>query len=423
MGLSHLLPPRDEPALRRLCAADLLDAMADQVMLLALPAIALLLLDASARDAAILTATQWAPSLLLSGVLGVAVDRVGRRAVMVGSAAVSAGSAALLIWIPWCPQPLQLAGLLVVGVLYAGSSVAYNIASAAAGPRSVVSLPVADALAYQSATVSTGRILGQATAGPAVQVLGGIGGAAAAIVLSLGKLAAAACWRVASDASPMASDDNPGRPDGRGAWRWIWDHPLLRVLSIGAFAMNIGLSAFEGCYFAFVLRDLARSPLEVSLLLWIGAVSAIVGAYLARRWQASLGARSLCVLGAVVGILGAWLLPAAAFGLPVLASLVAYECLWGIGLTLFTVNFAVLRQRWVPDALLGQVIATSTTLNAFAVLTGLGCVTAIVDDLGLTGTIVAGSACATVGAGVLVAAVAIRPDTAPTAPPSSPPCR
>src|SRR5918999_5351992 len=81
----------------RLWSAQTISQFGTQVTLLALPLAAIVVLEASAFEVAVLGAVEWAPWLLFSLPIGAWVDRVLRRPILV---AADVGRALVLVSVP-----------------------------------------------------------------------------------------------------------------------------------------------------------------------------------------------------------------------------------------------------------------------------------------------------------------------------------
>ena len=98
----------------RLWSAQTISQFGSQITMLALPLVALLVLDVSAFQFAVLATVEWLPWLLFSLPVGAWVDRVHRRPVLV-LADLARGAALLSIPIAYWLDALTLGQLYVVG--------------------------------------------------------------------------------------------------------------------------------------------------------------------------------------------------------------------------------------------------------------------------------------------------------------------
>ena len=401
----NFFPPKEESALRRLLIADGLDAIGDQVTILALPTLALLLLRLPANQVSILVAVEWMPSLLLSGLIGRAVDRFDRRVVLVVAGLVAGFGAVSMAVVPILPKQLHFPTLFVACFVYAAGSLAFAIAAAASVPVVIRNMTVSDGISHQSGIRSTAKIVGQAVAGPVIQLLGAVVGVIAAALISV--LRAAIVFRLPSSLSP-ANGAPPSAQRKLEPWRVVVSDPLLRSITLGVFAMNLGHSMIEVIFFAYLYTHLNLTPIEASIMLLAGGVGAVSAAHWSRSLHKMASARILCSLSGTVASLAVWMIPAAGLGhaFPVL---IAYDLIFSVAATVFAITFSVVRQQLVPNHLLGQLASVSSTMNAGAMAIGASVVALLLPSLGVSRMIVVGCLGSSLGALVLIGMLLARP--------------
>src|SRR5688500_17850116 len=117
-----------QPEFLKLWAGQSVSVVGDQIGALALPLVAVLVLDASATEMGVLTAMVWAPHLLFSLGAGLYVDRRARRLPLM--IAADAGRAAALASVPvayWL-DALTIEHLLAVAFAVGALTVLFDIA-------------------------------------------------------------------------------------------------------------------------------------------------------------------------------------------------------------------------------------------------------------------------------------------------------
>ena len=118
------LPPGDllhDPAYRRLFTSILTSSFANQVLMLALPLTAAVLLNATPTQMGLLTAIELTPFLLFSLPSGVWLDRVRKLPVYVAGEsliAVTAASVPLAWWMGWLSMGWLYAAGFVIGLVH-----------------------------------------------------------------------------------------------------------------------------------------------------------------------------------------------------------------------------------------------------------------------------------------------------------------
>src|SRR5438874_7872861 len=333
-----------------------------QITVLALPLTAVLLLGASATETGLLVAAQMLPSIVAGLFIGVWVDRLQRRPIMIWS---DIGSAVVIASVPLAAAlgALSLAQLYVVSFLGGAFAVSTDLARAAIVPSLVgrtrlvaanSRLQASNAVA-QVAGPSLGGILVQALTAPIAMLWDAVGFIASALF-------------IAAIRSPEAPRS---REAERSVWhevtdglRWVRRQPIVfRCITAIALA-NIEWFAVQGVLVVYATRELGLSPALLGLsLAAIGPLS-LLGAWLAgpltHRW--GLGPVMIAALFLETG--SRLVLPFAA-GPPLEAAAVvmASQALLGLTVPLWTISSSSLQQAVTPERLLGRVTAATRFIS------------------------------------------------------------
>ncbi len=373
-----------------------------QITVLALPLTAVLLLGAGATETGLLVAAQMAPSLVAGLFIGVWVDRLPRRPILVVS---DIGSAVVVGSIPLAAAlgALTLAQLYVVSFLAGAFAVSTDLARGAFIPALVgrahlvaanSRLQGSNAVA-QVAGPSLGGVLVQALTAPIAMLLDAVGFVASAIFIST----------IRGREAPRARDAT------RSVWReitdglrWVRREPIVfRCVTAIALA-NIEWFAVQAVLVVYATRDLGLSPtlLGVSLAV-IGPVS-LVGAGLAGPLTMRWGLGPVMIAALLLETLSRLLLPFAG-GTAAQAALMlaASQALLGLTVPLWTVSSATLVQALTPEHLLGRVNA-ATRFVAFGVAPPAAFGAGIIGDhIGLRATLFASALIAALAFAYLLA--------------------
>jgi len=142
---------------------------------------------------------------------------------------------------------------------------------------------------------------------------------------------------------------------------YTWRHPILRYGSFVFLGTNFALAAIEANYVYFLTKVLGASPVQLGLAFAIPGLGAIGGAIIAPRLGRRFSPGPL-ILGCSM-VAGLMLLPLLVATNSLLVA-VPWAVVTGAG-TVSAVTWFTLRQRLVPQSLLGRVIAF-TRLFAYA---------------------------------------------------------
>jgi MFS family permease len=283
----------------------------------------------------------------LSPVLGAVADRrPDRRALMVqcelGQAALYA---AIAVWMP------PYAWLLVLVALATLFSRTFSAASKSAIPA----LVERDDLLPANALINTVFNL-QVALGPA---LGGLlvaisGGSRTAIAIDAASFIVSGLLMLALPRVPRAAGDTPKEglaTDIREGLAYIWGDPLLRVLLVSMFAFVV-FASIDNVAVVFLVRNvLGGGPFAYGAAMSAFGLGMIAGALgLVRRWS-GIHPATIVLVGMLFTAAGNLLVGAA----PVIALVIVFQTLGGIGNGLGLVGEDTLLQRRVPEHLLGRV--------------------------------------------------------------------
>ncbi len=368
-----------------------ISAFGSYITALGLPIVALLVLHASNAQIGLLTALGALPGLLLGLLIGVWVDRLPRRPLML---LADLGRAALLALIPLLALLglLQLTWLYIVAVLVGLLTVGFEVASLSLLPTLLPSDELAVGNSRLGTSSSLAEIAGPPLAGLLIQVLT----APVAILLDmLSFLFSAACIGL------MRVDERPREVATERVQVWreigeglslVWHKRRLRAMAGYICTHNFFGGAYAALYLVYVFKLFGASPFAFSILVALGGVGALVGSlgagYCARRFGYG---RALVGSALFFGVLS-FLTPLAGGPLPLVFTLMALAQLVGdSGFAVYSINEISLRQELVPAHLLGRVnacmhILANSIMPLGALLAGL-----LSEVIGIRWTLLIGS--------------------------------
>lgn len=337
----------------RLWSAQTISTLGTQVTLLALPLTAILVLDATPLEVALIGAFEVVPFVLFALPAGVWIDRLPRRPILVVS---DLGRAAILLSIPvayWL-DALTLPHLYVVGFLAGVAAVFFDVSYLSYLPSLVGRAQLGDANGKLEATRSATQVGGPGAAGALVGVLG----APVAILLDAISFALAALLIVRIRRPDVRPEVRPMtlralRGEIREGVSYVLRQPFLRVLTLTTGSWNLFAHMGFGVYLVFLVRELGLTPGRVGLLIALGQVGAVVGAMTAARVARRFGLGRTLVATSLVSAASFALVPLAPAGRPepvIVASMLIGS---GFGM-IFNVNQLTFRQAITPERLQGR---------------------------------------------------------------------
>ena len=339
--------------------AEGISRLGDAISVVAIPFTAVLVLDASPGELALIGAAQALPILLLSIPAGALVDRRASRWPILVAADLA--RAALLLVVP-AAAALGLLSLPLLAAVALGTSVAgtfFDLAYAGWLPR----LLQGDDLHRANARVELARSVA-AVSGPAA------GGVLVALLTAPLALIADALSFVASAVlvgsvrrrePPTVKSTTTSPAVGRrvelaAGMRFIAGQPLVRAVTATAGVNNLARSIAMGVAVLYLV-DVARlSPGEIGLAFGLGHTGYLAGALVSRRLSSRLGMGRTMQLG--IAVFGPSMLlfaiaPAPLAGIAFTAMVFAH----GFGISVHNVNQVTVRQLLTPDHLRARVAA------------------------------------------------------------------
>lgn len=406
------------PDFLKLWSGRTVSTLGSQIMQVALPLAAVLVLHASPFQMGVLRAVAAVPDFLFGFPAGAWVDRVRRRPLMIGTdlcQAVVVGSvpvAALL-------GLLHLEQLYVVAFLSGALTLVFDIASQSYVPTLLGSEDLVEGNSKLAASNSLSSLLGPAVGGSLVQLV------TAPITITLNSISflfSALMLATIGGTEPAARTAGTGsgfaafwQSIGQGL-RFMVENRVLLALSAAAGLFNLFDGMIFAVYILYASRELAIPPALLGVIIAAGGVGGLLGAFVAGWVSRRLTAGRALLAALVVATVGEALIAFASGPLGLTASLLlAAEVLVGLGAAVFSINYLTLRQLLTPVELQGRVHATNRTI-----ITGLVPVGALVGGvlgqlLGLRAPLIVGAA-GTLLAAVLLFASPLRTWRAPGQP-------
>ena len=328
----------------------------DQITLLAIPLTAVIVLKASAFEMGILAAVATLPTALFSLVVGVWVDRVPRRRVLI---AADIGRALVLATVPvaFVLGVLSLPQLFVVAFLSGTLSVFFVVAYQAYLPALVGREHLVDANGKMNASASLAQLAGPSAAGVLVQLFTAPMPVVVDAVSFLGSVAGLSLIRKPEPLlAPRPRDMRAEIREGLAA---LLGHPVLRTIVISAALFVLLFSAQLAIFLLYLSRDLRLEPFAIGILLAIGSIGALLGALVASTLARRIGIGPSFVVGAVLAVV--WLIGRGLIAEPqglAVATIAVAQLVGLVGFSIVNVSSPSLRQALTPPHLLGRVNAS-----------------------------------------------------------------
>ena len=392
---SRLLPPllRDSRDFRAFFAGQTISLFGDQITLLALPLVAVLVLDANAAQMGFLVAAELTPHLLFALHAGAWVDRRGRRRrTMI---AADFGRAALLATIPIAAafDMLKLEQLYVVAFLVGTSSVLFFVSYSTLFVSLVPRERYIEASSILNGSRAFSFVAGPSVAGFLVQVFTA---PFALVVDAVSYLASALFLGRISPPEPATETSERGHVVA-GA-RFILRSPIVRASLLATATINFFNFVFFALFILYATRALGVQPATLGLVLGAGAVGGVIGSVITSAIGRRIDIGPATILGAVLFPAPLILVPLAGGPQPVvLALLFLAEFGSGLGVMVLDISVGAIFAALIPDRLRARVSGAYMAVNYG--VRPLGSLTggALGTFIGLRSTLWIATVCATAG--------------------------
>ena len=365
-------------------AGEASNIFASNATTLALPLIAVTVLDASPLTLGFLAAAVWLPWLLIGLVAGAWVDRLSKRRVMIVSSLLPA-SALTGIWIAWVMHALTIGQLFATAFIIGVSSVFFISSYHAYFPELVGKKDLLRGNARLQGTESVMYMLGPGAGGLIVQAFGA---ASAGLMNGVAYFLSAVCMK---SIRKRPSADRQTRPReglraeiGEGL-RFVLKDAYFRPIVLYGAMGNLALDGYQAIYVAFLIRTVGVSPQIAGLLIAAGGLGGILGAIAVPPVTRRFGTARGLLIGKFAVTPFTLLMPMTGPRDAVLFFFFGLLLADG-SITAGSITMDSFRQMYCPPHMLGRVVATTTFIKYSTIPVGAILGGVVGDILGLRAT-------------------------------------
>ncbi|WP_457099583.1 MFS transporter [Microbacterium sp. P5_E9] len=334
-----------------------LSQFGSQITGLALPVLAVLILDANEWEIGVLGASEFAAFLVVGLPAGAWIDRMRKRHVMIWADAVRAVAlGALPILAAF--GALEIWHMYLVALIMGVATVFFDVSNQSFIPSLVRSDQIAEANGKLQATEQLAHLAGPAAGGWLI----GVFTAPIAIIIDAGTYVASFFTLLfTKDHEKLRSPEDHApllKEIGEGL-RWVFGNPLLRRIVGTTGVANFFGTISQTLLPIFVLRELGLTPAMFGLVFSISAIGGLLGAIATPRIVARIGEARAIPLSAIGFCLVPFFLPAISL-VPELAFpfLVIQFFFASFTVLLYNITQVTFRQRITPPRLLGRMNAS-----------------------------------------------------------------
>jgi MFS family permease len=349
------------PDFLKLWTAESVSQVGTQVTQLALPLAAIVVLEATPFEVALLGTVEFLPFILLGLPAGVWVDRLRRRPILIAG---DLGRAAMLASIPvaYIAGVLTIWQLYVVGFTVGCFTVFFDVAYQSYLPSLVEREDLVDGNAKLELSRSGAALIGPSIAGVLIEWLKA---PLAIFVDAISYVGSAFFIFLIRRHEPVpvhpdveAGGERPSmRQDIAEGIRYIAGHRQLRLIAACTATSNLFNQMIFAILLVYLVRDLGLSAGVIGVVFAIGNVGFLAAAVVATRMERWMGLGPAIIVGNALGTFALFLIPLAtpetAVPLLVIEGLVV-----GFGVVVYNVNQVSYRQAITPERMQGRMNAT-----------------------------------------------------------------
>ena len=400
-------------AFRRVFAADVVSTFGSLMSRLAIPWLAVLVLDAGPGAMALLAVADVAAAALAALLLGVLVDRLPKRRTMIGCDLLRAAALLAIPLLAWRGQ-LSISTLIAVVAFNGALTVAFELAQSAWIARHT---ETGDLAGRNSALAAGNAMTEAASFGLTGWLFQWLGAAVALVTDALTYVASALLLVRVEESPPRPREESAGRTvrgavrafaaEVRDGLRTVGAQPTLRALALVAALTAFGSSFAATTYMIYVSRDLGFPTGTLGMIFALGGFGSLAGAWIVAKLSSRIPVHRLLVAGLFVWAVGSAAAPLAASATLAGALLLCTQQLIGdAGGIAVQITDRTLRQSHTPQTHLARVDASIRTLTHVFTLAGALLSGALAEAFGARPLLFASSAL--IGVAGLAALVGLR---------------
>ena len=340
---------------RQLFIGDTLSQFGTQLTGLAIPVLAVKVLDAGAFEMGLLATCEFLAFLVIGLPAGAWVDRWRKQRVLVTNDLIRALALASLP-LAWALDLLTFPQMLVVALVVGCCTVFFDVAYQSYLPDIVEPDQIGEGNAKLQAVQSVAMIGGPAIGGGLIKLIG----APLTIALDAVSFVWSAFWirRIKHvDTPPPREDRRPLVVEVREGLSFVLKHPLLWRITACTSLANL-FSSISGALLVLYALRLGLDAAQLGLAFGIGAVGGLLGALAVTRLTAWVGEGRIIPLSTFIWMPAGFLMPLAGTVLDPMVAVIGYMLLNTFGVVLYNVAQVSFRQRLCPRPMLGRMNAS-----------------------------------------------------------------
>ena len=355
----------------RLWIAQAVSAFGSRITRTALPIISVATLGESESIVAFLASISLAPAAVLALFAGGFVDRGKKRRILVLADLIRA-AAIISLTIAWACGVLSIVHVCIVGATVGAASALFQIADIAYLPALVERDELVDGNSKLQTTDAFAEISGPASAGVLIAALGA---PIAVVIDAVSYLWSAVMLGRIQKVEPPTGPEQAAMSMSQSMWqttkdlrvgmRAVFGNSLVRPIVLASIVWTASYGFFAALYTLFCLRTLGLSQATFGVIIAMGGVGSIIGAFLARPLARALGVGRTIVVSAIIIVAIGACIPLAGGSAALAIALLCTHQLIGDGMSVvFNIHTVTLRQTVLRREVLGRANAAITACTS-----------------------------------------------------------
>ncbi|MGW0927307.1 MFS transporter [Streptomyces sp. NPDC002644] len=367
----------------------------DKISLLALPTLAVVILDGGAFEVGVLGALRFLPFLLLAPVAGLVADRVSRRTIMI---VADLGRFAALGSIPlaFALDSVTMTHVYIVAAVSGVLTAFFEVAYQSWLPQLIGTENLVEGNTKLQISRSLAEAVGAGAGGALMQLLG----AARAITVDaftfLISLAALLFIRHRDSRARVEETKASAKAEMKEGLKTLFGTPVLRGLFTANVVVNLGAAMGDALLIVYAYQVLDLSPGQVGVAFAVMSVFVIAGAVLSEQVTKVLTVGRTLVLTAVVLGIGYVLVPTGG-AVAGFVGLIVVQAVIGFVSPMFDIHVLSLVQGVTPNEQMGRVSGAALSAVYGALSLGYFVGGALGESIGLTGGLAVAGAITVLG--------------------------
>lgn len=342
------------PDFLKLWSAETISQVGSQVGQLALPLVAVIVLESTAFEVAALTTILFLPFILFTLPAGVWVDRMRRRPILIAG---DLGRFVLLATVPiaYVFDAVTIWQLYVVGFLYGVCTVFFDVAYQSYLPSLVAREQLIEGNSKLEISRSASQMVGPGLGGILVQVLT----APYALLVDAISFLGSGLFLLGIRRAEHLPEREDGTPhlsmfrEAREGLGYVLGNRYLRSIAACTGISNFATSLAFAVFLVYAVRELDLSPAAIGIIFSISSVGSLAAALTATRVSSRLGVGPTIVGSAFVFAPPLFLIAVAPPSAPI-PFLVAAFVLFGYGAVIYNITQISFRQAICPERMQGR---------------------------------------------------------------------